>query len=370
MFMWLPVLHGLIYSFSYHVLVLYGLCSSAITLGFFYGRILSFHVPFFVSRPDDIGPKTISVFLKIIFSVMTYAFFMSLLSISKEGGLYRMFYFEDKAAIFGFDAFGALFNIVCEFFAVVFFSQLMLERNFLKYKKYIYLWCFMGTVVTLGRWFILYTIILLFVPYFSKKGPALKINMNLILRPIYVIIFIVGIFQFRGGEFIFEADILFNSLMNGVIAEIWIPLEMVAVYKDAVDYSFNLVLGFLIYPFFIVSRATGVGHIKFEYDLWAVEIQQYVMLDNQGLYNAHVGQVLTSFVGGGYLGVAFTFSVVGLLLGIGYYRSNTPHLFSVIAFITLIFSYLIPAISGSMFFYMFLSGLFLVFLQKIGILRK
>jgi hypothetical protein len=370
MFIWLPVAHGVVYSFSYHVLVLYGLCSSAICFGFLCGRLVSFHVPFFLSRPNDVGLKASSVCLKIIFSVMTYAFVMSLLSISKEGGLYRMFYFENKAEIFGFDEFGTLFNIVCEYFAVVFFSQLMLERNFSKYKKYIYLWCLMGTVVTLGRWFILYTIILLFVPYFSKKGPTLNINMNLIFKSILVVMFIVAIFQFRGGEFVFETDVLFDSVINGVIAEIWIPLEMVAVYKDAVGYSFNLVLGFLIYPFFIISRATGVGHVEFEYDLWAVKIQEYVMLDNQGLYNAHVGQVLTSYVGGGYLGVAFTFSIVGLLLGVGYYRSNIPHLFSVIAFITLIFSYLVPAVSGSMFFYMFLSGLFLVFLQRVGILQK
>jgi len=302
--------------------------------------------------------------------VMTYAFVMSLLAISKEGGLYRMFYFENKAAIFGFDGFGALFNIVCEYFAVVFFSQLMLERNFSKYKKYIYLWCLMGTVVTLGRWFILYTIILLAIPYFSKKGPALKINMNLIFKSALVLMFVVGIFQFRGGEFVFEADIIFDALIKGVISELWIPLEMVAVYKDEVNYTFNLVLGFLIYPLFIISRATGVGHIEFEYDLWAVEIQQYVMLANQGLYNAHVGQVLTSYIGGGYLGVVFTFSIIGLLLGVGHFRSNIPHLFSVIAFITLVFSYLVPAVSGAMFFYMFISGLFLVFLQKVGILRK
>ena len=123
MFIWLPVAHGVIYSSSYYVLVLYGLCSSAICFGFLCGRVMSFHVPFFLSRPNDVGPKASSVCLKLIFSVMTYAFVMSLLSISKEGSLYRMFYFENKAEIFGFDEFGTLFNIVCEYFAVVFFSS-------------------------------------------------------------------------------------------------------------------------------------------------------------------------------------------------------------------------------------------------------
>lgn len=370
MFIGFPVAHGVVYSLSYHVLVLYGLCSSAIFFGFLFGRFVSFQLPLFVSRPNEVGSKTSSVCLKIIFSVMTYGFVMSLLSISEVGGLYRTFFFENKAEIFEFEGFGMLFNIICEYFAVVFFSQLMLERNFSKYKKYIYLWCLMGTVVTLGRWFILYTVILLCVPYFSKKGPTLNINMNLIFKAILVAMLTVVIYQFRGGEFVFEIDSLLNSLISGVIAEIWIPLEMVDVYKDEVGYSFNLVLGYLIYPFFIFSRATGVGHVEFEYNLWAVQIQEIVMLENQGLYNAHVGQVLTSYVGGGYLGVAFTFSILGILLGVGHYRSNIPHLFSVIAFITLIFSYLVPSVSSAMFFYMFFSALFLIYLKRVGILRR
>lgn len=371
LYAFVPILYFMSFGYSNDILLLYLTTIISLITGFSLSRYSTFNIPFIVEQSVYEKDKNFyfcSFF--VIFSLLFYALFFALIAIPQYGGEYRMSFFTEQKAIFGFEGFGPFFNIFCEFYATVFFTILSLSKDFKKYRKYIILWGICGTIITLGRWYILYTILLILIGNIAN-GQKIKLTFFRFFIILFLSFILSAIYQFRGGEFNWDPISLWDGFIGGVMSYAFVPIEMYNEYAglNPNDFGINLIFGYIFYPVGGILSTIGIGGIPFEYDLWAIIIQDYVTLNNLGLYNAFVGQPLTSYVASGYAGVFLTYFSAGFFLGFGYYKSNKINFISGTVFICLIFGFIVPAFSSPMFFYMLSFALILSVFRRIGIIQ-
>lgn len=371
LYIFIPFSYFLTYGFSVDIFLLYCTTVISLVLGFILSRYSTYYTPLIVeSRFKSIDKNFYIISMLLIFPLLIYALACALIAIPIYGGEYRMLFFTEQKAIFGFAGFGPFFNIFCEFYAAVFFIILMLQSNFREYRKYIIMWGIFGTIITLGRWYILYTILILLIGNIAN-GKNIRLTIGRFFLIILIAFILSTIYQFRGGEFNWDPISLWNGFIGGVMSYAFVPIEMYNEYSEfnSNEFGINLIFGYIFYPIKGLLDILGFSNIPFEYDEWAVIIQDYITLENIGFYNAFVGQPLTSFVALGYIGVIISFTSAGFFLGFGFYQSNNVSFISAISFVCLIFAFIIPAFSSPMFFYMIFIAMILSFLRRIGLIK-
>ncbi len=283
-------------------------------------------------------------------SIMVFAALAALVAISELGDNYRMLFFTEQNDIFGYERFGFFFQIITEYGALALFSVVLTRSKDLKWRMYLIIWAILGTITTLGRWYAFYAF-LLFV--LTKKTMTQSNSFfNILLYIALALTSIMGgslIFVCRGGECAFDIKTVIHGFTAGIGSYFYIPIEMVHKYYYNEDYGVNLFIGFLVYPIEIIGRTTGLYTIAYEYDDWALVVQNYVNLPNMGSYNALVGQPLTSFIAAGYFGLFFHYCLIGALSGVCYSNSNEKHPLAVVSLIVATASFFMPVLSGPMF---------------------
>ena len=363
-FLVIPVTYFLQYGFTSLQLNIYLTTFAAGFVGFSVMRYACSNYSFF-SRADtqklkqDVAEKMAILLLVTMLIVACIA----LVSIREMGDDYRAMFFTKQNHIFGFERFGFIFQILTEYAALAFFSIILTNSNEFKWKVYILMWAVLGSIITFGRWYIFYFILLMIL----SNAPSLN-RLAIYRLLMYVSLSLIALV---GGGLIFvcrgsECSISLDSILHGVVAGIgnyfYIPIEMVEVYKNNLDYGLNLFIGFTVYPFDVFGRITELYWLNYEYDKWGLEIQNYVNLENLGDYNALVGQPLTSFVAIGQVGVLIHYFCIGALSGICYYKSSQHHPLAMLSIIIAIVSFLIPSLSGPM---LVTAIVFFIFFQKI-----
>lgn len=241
-------------------------------------------------------------------------------------------------------------QMLSEFGGIAIFSIALANSKDKKWRRYLFAWVAMGTVITLGRWYILYGIFLL---YLTKNQGVTRLKLkNRVFFLLLSLSAIIGgalIFMCRGEACEIEPSAIGQAVISGVANYLYIPLEMISEYKAEKGFGVNLLAGFSVYPIHFIGKITGLYELPYEYDSWALQIQDYVNLENIGMYNALVGQPLTSFVAAGYVGIFLHYFFGGLLVGTSKKSTSEYSALQVLSILVLLTSFLIPTLSGPMF---------------------
>lgn len=295
----------------------------------------------------NLHEKNSNIAVLSLLSIMTFFLIMAMPSIISMGIEYRVLFFEQQAAIFGFEKFGLLFSILTEYAGISLFSIILANDSRKKWKYALIAWAILGTAITFGRWYILYAIIIYIITDTDKNK-----NMKIFYISVAIIFSIIAnslIFSCRGSACsLSNTEDFYHGLEFGVTNYLLIPIDMIDEYGWMNNFTVNLLIGFSIYPFYTIGKITGIYEIDYEYDKWTILIQDYVKLDNAGSYNALVGQPLTSYLAAGIIGIIIPYMVIGFLTSIYNKKMNYTSPLVPIATTVGASSYFIPSISGPM----------------------
>ena len=363
-FMAIPVTYFLNYGITSPQFTIYLTTLVSVLLGFAATRVTCSIYPVFLRQNTTrLREKLAERIAILMLAVMLAAAFMALIAIRDMGDDYRALFFTEQSQIFGSERFGFFLQIFTEYGALVFFSVVLTHNNDLKWRVYLLLWATLGTVITLGRWYILYALLLVVLTKASnmQRHSLARLLVN-VIGGVSILIGGALIFVCRGGACSFDLELIQHGIVAGIGNYLYIPIEMVPEYQENSDFGINLLVGFAVYPIELFGRITGLYGLDYEYDKWGLLIQNYVNLKNLGFYNALVGQPLTSFVAAGYVGIFVHYLCIGALSGICYYKSNSHHPIAVLSIVIATVSFFIPSLSGPM---LVTSMIFLVIFRKL-----
>lgn len=357
----IPVTYFLNYGITSPQFTIYLTTLVSVLLGFAATRVTCSIYPVFLRQNTTrLREKLAERIAILMLAVMLAA---ALIAIRDLGDDYRALFFTEQSKIFGYERFGFFLQIFTEYGALVFFSVVLTHSNDLKWRVYLLLWATLGTVITLGRWYILYALLLVVL---TKASNLQRHSLaRLLVKVIGGVSILIGgafIFTCRGGACSFDLELIQHGIVAGIGNYLYIPIEMVPEYQENSDFGINLLVGFAVYPIELFGRITGLYGLDYEYDKWGLLIQNYVNLKNIGFYNALVGQPLTSFVAAGYVGIFVHYLCIGALSGICYYKSNSHHPIAVLSIVIATVSFFIPSLSGPM---LVTSMIFFVIFRKI-----
>lgn len=350
-FMGIPATYFLIYGGSTSVAVIYVLTTAALSLGYASSKLI------FINKLKNHGAsirswnlRRLEVMLQVVFVFMLGSTFFAFKSFLIMGADYRMSFFFEQKEIFGFERYGFVFQLLAEYCGIVLFSIILTASKDRKWRYYLLAWVLMGTAITFGRWFIFYGILIYYLT--GSLGIAKEKFKNLIyFSLIIILVALTGVLIFicRGESCEIDSAAIGQGFLSGVSNYFYIPLEMFSEYWNESRYGINLFFGFAVYPINFIGKMTGLYDIPYEYDMWAIQVQDYVNFENIGIYNALVGQPLTSFVSAGYIGVFVHYFLGGLLVGKSNHSISKYGALQIISITVLSTSFLMPTLSGPMF---------------------
>jgi hypothetical protein len=351
LFAGIPVSYLWIHGGDSVLVAMYAITIGALGLGYIVSRIISTNKVKFPGAPARIWNfRLLERMLQIMLGLMLVSMLVAIKSIATLGADYRLLFFLEQKSIFGFERYGFFLQLLAEYGGIVIFSVLLVNSKEKKWRRYLLAWVAMGTVITLGRWFILYGILLLYLT--EDQGATKSKFKNRVFFLLLTLLVTVGgalIFMCRGESCEMEPSAIGQGVIFGIVNYFYIPLEMISEYQSERGFGTNLLLGFSVYPIHFIGKITGLYALPYEYDSWALQIQGYVSLENIGMYNALVGQPLTSLVAAGYAGIFLHYFVGGLLVGTSNKFTSKYSALQVLSIIVLATSFLIPTLSGPMF---------------------
>ena len=305
-----------------------------------------------VKRASPLRARTILKVMKFIIFFQLLSLLMALPFIINNFEDYRNLFFIEQKKIFGFENFGIIFNTFSEYLFVV-MAAILLTDNCIKRSvliKYILAWALLGSLITFGRWYILYAFILIVTTYPSSKKQKIGI---LAFASSLVLLSFTMIYSCRS----FQCDITnllsLDNQVGGIFNYFILPIGLFDFYKDLNGYDLKLNLGFMLYPILQILKIFNLNnYTDFQYNNFSLAIQENITIENIGTYNAFVGQITASYVGFKYLGIFFNFLPFGYMLNMRYKDSiNKLNSVNIIAFMILVFGFFIPSISGPMAFF-------------------
>ena len=341
-----------IYSIFFHelsteLIFSYASFSASILIGFWVAKKSNINLIKISKRKSHILINIIRFI--ILFQILALGLALPFMIQNPDG--YRNLYFIEQGRIFGIDNFGIIFNIISEYLFVAIISILLTNSEIKRsvVVNYIITWAILGTILTFGRWYILYGLILIIC---SKS--TLKVNkIKLFIYFILIIILFWTIYSCRSFECNINDLFSINDLFLGLSKYFIIPVGMFEHYKESNIFNFNLNLGYVFYPIYRVYKIFNAEKlVDFQYDYFALEIQENIDLDGVGIYNALVGQITASYLGFKYIGIFFNYLPFGYLLNLKCDDDPSKlNQFNLISFIIIIFGFFIPSISGPMAFF-------------------
>jgi hypothetical protein len=349
-FVGIPLAYIVSYGITTTQAAIHGTAVVALLIGYLAIRTLCVARPVFVLRLDTLAGEQVLKKLAIaMLLVMAAATIPALNAMRSLGDDYRILFFVEQGDIFGFDRFGFFLQIFTEYLAIPLFALALGHGRDRGWRICLILWAVLGTTITLGRWYAFFALALFVLSTDGNLGSRGKFRILLYCAGAAAAA--VGgaiLFTCRGEECEISGDLIVHGLTAGVAHYLYLPIEMVDAYKSTNAFSPNLFVGFIVYPFDLIGRFTGLYSVTYEYDKWGLLIQDYVHLPNIGSYNALVGQPLTSWVAAGLPGVALHYLVLGGLLGVRYQNSSIRHPLSTASGVTALASFFIPSLSGPM----------------------
>lgn len=349
-FVGVPLAYIVSYGITNTQAAIHGTAVVALLIGYIAIRSLCIARPVFVLRLDPLpGEQVLKKLAIAMLLVMAVATIPALSAMRSLGDDYRILFFVEQGEIFGFDRFGFFLQIFTEYFAIPLFALALGLGRDRDWRIYLILWAVLGTTITLGRWYAFFALALFVLSTDGTRGSRAKFR--ILLYCVCVVAAAVGgaiLFTCRGGECEISGELVLHGLTAGVAHYLYLPIEMVDAYKSTNAFSPNLFAGFIVYPFDLLGRFTGLYSVTYEYDKWGLLIQDYVQLPNIGLYNALVGQPLTSWVAAGLPGVALHYLVLGGLLGVRFQNSSIRHPLATASGVTALASFFVPSLSGPM----------------------
>lgn len=351
LFLGIPATYFFIYGGAASVAAAYILAAAGLGFGYALSKFI------FMNKYKNLSAsircwnlRRLEIMLQLVLVFMLISAFLALKSFLIMGEDYRLLFFTEQKEIFGFERYGFILQLLAEYGGIVLFCIILTTSNDKKWRCYLLVWVLMGTIITFGRWFILYGI---FIYYLTENlGVAKeKFKKDFIFLIIILLSAVSGviIFNCRGESCELEPTAIGQGVLSGVVNYFYIPLEMFSEYEAESRYGMNLFFGFAVYPINFIGKMTGLYNFPYEYDKWALQVQDYVNLENIGIYNALVGQPLTSFVSAGYFGVFVHYLMGGLLVGKSNKSVSKYGALQIISITVLSTSYLMPTLSGPMF---------------------
>jgi hypothetical protein len=219
--------------------------------------MICIRVPLFRLEAIHLKERLAQRIIILMLAAMSMTAFVSLDAMTKMGVDYRLLFFTDQDQIFGYERFGFLLQIFTEYGALALFSLILTQSSQWRWRAYLFAWAILGTVITLGRWYILYAALLFFITR-TRRETGGSIKRYLLYSIGFVFILIIGslIFTCRGGECNFDLDLIRHGIVSGFGNYLYIPIDMISEYQQNSTFDLNLLVGFAVYPVEFFGRIT------------------------------------------------------------------------------------------------------------------